>query len=76
MYRGRLKHGRHFTFKSVVGDLAITLVTPAVSGSHVNEEQCYAVHGPWLQILIPDQNIDEMLNDMQDIPDLTLVTTL
>ena len=56
--------------------MAITFLTPAVSGSHVNEEQCYAIHGPWLQILIPDQNIDEMLNDMQDILELTIVSAI
>lgn len=68
--RGRLKHGRHFTFKSILGDLAITFVTPTVRGSHVNEEQPYAVHGPWLQILIPDRSIDTMLKDLQDLSDL------
>ncbi|XP_053203998.1 suppressor of fused homolog [Panonychus citri] len=68
--RGRLKHGRHFTFKSILGDLAITFVTPSVSGSHVNEEQPYAIHGPWLQILIPDRSIDTMLKDLKELNDL------
>ncbi|CAG2160262.1 unnamed protein product [Oppiella nova] len=74
--RGRLKHDRHFTFKSIVGDLAITLVTPSVSGSFVSLSQRYAIRGPWLQVLIPNDYIDRMLldldelsqNDMTDLP--------
>lgn len=67
--RGRLKHGRHFTFKSIIGDLAITFVTPSVSGSFVTEEQPYAIHGPWLQVLIPDNYIDRMLADLDELSD-------
>ena len=67
--RGRLKHGRHFTFKSIIGDLAITFVTPSVSGSFVTEERPYAIHGPWLQVLIPDNYIDRMLADLDELSD-------
>lgn len=67
--RGRLKHGRHFTFKSVVGDLAITFVTPSVSGSFVSMNERYAIHGPWLQVLIPDEFIDKMLIDLDQLSD-------
>ena len=34
-FSGRVKHGRHFTFKSVTGDVAITLVS---SGIEVHED--------------------------------------
>lgn len=53
--RGRVKHGRHFTFKSVLGDTAITLVAPTVTGTLVDPEHPYVAHGPWLQVLIPDE---------------------
>ena len=49
-FRGRLKHGRHFTFKSILNDVAITLVTPKVSGTIVSEAAPFAVHGIWLQV--------------------------
>ncbi|XP_054168726.1 suppressor of fused homolog [Oppia nitens] len=67
--RGRLKHDRHFTFKSIIGDLAITFVTPAVSGSFVSITQPYAIHGPWLQVLIPNDYIDRMLADLNQLDD-------
>lgn len=50
VYRGRLKHGRHFTFKSVLNDVAITLVSTSVVGSIADEHHPYAAHGPWLQV--------------------------
>ncbi|RWS31318.1 Suppressor of fused-like protein [Leptotrombidium deliense] len=69
--RGRLKHGRHFTFKSVVGDLAVTLVTASVSGSHVTVDNPYAIVGPWLQLLITDNLVDEMYIDLQDLNEVS-----
>ncbi|GIY70853.1 suppressor of fused homolog [Caerostris extrusa] len=62
--RGRLKHGRHFTFKSVIGDVAITLVPVSVSGAFVDAEHPFAAHGPWLQLLLTDNDIDHMLDDL------------
>lgn len=59
--RGRLKHKRHFTFKTVTNDLAVTLLTESVSGSYVSLESPYAIHGPWLQVLIPNDFVNEML---------------
>jgi len=49
---GRLKHGRHFTFKSSHDDVAITLVSSSVAGTIVTEEMPYAAHGSWLQVII------------------------
>ncbi|KAL0269736.1 UNVERIFIED_CONTAM: hypothetical protein PYX00_007371 [Menopon gallinae] len=63
--RGRVKHGRHFTFKSVLSDTAITFVASAVTGTFVNAEHPYASHGPWLQVLIPDDFASEMARDVE-----------
>lgn len=52
--RGRVKHGRHFTFKSVLGEIAITLVANSVTGTLVDNEYPYVAQGSWLQVLIPD----------------------
>ncbi|GFV67652.1 suppressor of fused homolog [Trichonephila clavipes] len=62
--RGRLKHGRHFTFKSVIGDVAITLVPVSVSGAFVDPERPFAAHGPWLQVLLSDGDIENILEDL------------
>ena len=48
--RGRLRHGKHFTYKSVLNDVAITLVSTSVVGSIADEQHPYAAHGPWLQV--------------------------
>lgn len=48
--RGRLLHGRHFTYKSITGDTAITFVSTGVEGAFATEEHPYAAHGPWLQV--------------------------
>uniref|UniRef100_A0A8C9TD00 Suppressor of fused homolog n=1 Tax=Scleropages formosus TaxID=113540 RepID=A0A8C9TD00_SCLFO len=48
--RGRLLHGRHFTYKSITGDTAITFVSMGVEGAFATEEHPYAAHGPWLQV--------------------------
>ncbi|XP_041368591.1 suppressor of fused homolog [Gigantopelta aegis] len=65
--RGRLKHGRHFTFKSVLNDVAITLVSSSVIGSIADEEHPFAAHGSWLQILVEDEFIDDMLQDVEEL---------
>ena len=48
-------------------------MTGRVSGSHVTQDQPYAIHGPWLQIFIDEQFIDVMLQDIQEISDLNEV---
>lgn len=72
--RGRLKHGRHFTFKSVLNESAITLVSSSVVGAIVTEESPYAAHGPWLQILLSDDFIDELLQELSYIADTSVIT--
>lgn len=68
-FKGRLKHGRHFTFKTVAGDLAITLLTEAVSGAYASLENPFALHGPWLQVLIPAESVDEIIEQFQELSD-------
>lgn len=71
-----MKHDRHFTFKNIQSDLAITFVTPSVSGSSVTREQPYALLGPWLQVLIVKEDIDLMLSELDDVSDLEKVLFL
>lgn len=68
-----MKHDRHFTFKNIQGDLAITFVTPSVYGSVVTQEQRYATHGPWLQVLIASDEIDKILADLDEVSELEKV---
>ncbi|XP_005099431.1 suppressor of fused homolog isoform X2 [Aplysia californica] len=65
--RGRLKHGRHFTFKGIMNDIAITLVSSSVVGSITDEEHPFAAHGTWLQVLIQDEALDDMLDDLDEL---------
>ncbi|XP_026879385.1 suppressor of fused homolog isoform X2 [Electrophorus electricus] len=65
--RGRLLHGRHFTYKSINGDTAITFVSTGVEGAFATEEHPYAAHGPWLQILLTEEFVEKMLGDIQDL---------
>ncbi|XP_017772156.1 PREDICTED: suppressor of fused homolog isoform X1 [Nicrophorus vespilloides] len=58
--RGRVKHGRHFTFKSVLGETAITLVANSVTGTLVDMEHPFVAQGSWLQVLIPDDLAQDM----------------
>lgn len=76
--RGRLKHGRHFTFNSVVKDMAITFVSPNVVGAFAHIEHPFAAHGPWLQVLLTNDCIDIMMEDLDVLSspsDLTLPVT-
>jgi suppressor of fused-like protein len=75
-FKGRLSHGRHFTFKTVAGNLAITLVTESVSGSNVTLESPYAIHGPWLQVLIPRNSLENMINEFKDVFPLSRVSLI
>ncbi|XP_019877711.1 suppressor of fused homolog isoform X2 [Aethina tumida] len=63
--RGRVKHGRHFTFKSVLGETAITLVANSVTGTLVDQEHPFVAQGSWLQVLIPDDLAQDMAATFQ-----------
>jgi len=65
--RGRVRHGRHFTFKSVLGDTAITLVAATVTGTFVDTDKPYVAHGPWLQVLIPEDFIEPMADTLEPL---------
>ena len=49
-FRGRLNHGRHFTFHSSMSDMAITFLTPNVTGSITDNDHKFAACGTWLQV--------------------------
>ncbi|XP_066582355.1 suppressor of fused homolog [Prorops nasuta] len=63
--RGRVMHGRHFTFKSVMSHTAITIVAPSVTGTLVSKEKPYVVQGPWLQVLLPEELSQRMAQEFQ-----------
>lgn len=58
-------HGRHFTFKSIISHNAVTLVPPSVTGSFVSVQNPYAIQGPWLQVLLPDELAEKMASEFQ-----------
>ena len=64
-FRGRLKHGRHFTFKSFTGDSAVTLVSEGVEGSLVSADRPLSAHGPWLQVWVNPQHTDNIMADIE-----------
>ncbi|XP_003382357.1 PREDICTED: suppressor of fused homolog [Amphimedon queenslandica] len=69
---GRVKHGRHFTFKSVTGDVAITLVSSGIEGAFADEEHPLASQGTWLHVFISKSDIDMMLKDIRILNDPSL----
>lgn len=65
--RGRLNHGRHFTFHSSVRNVAITFVTPKVTGSLTDNEHKFAACGTWLQVLITDDFLQRLDRDLDEL---------
>lgn len=63
--KGRVMHGRHFTFKSILSHTAVTIVAPSVTGTLVSKEKPYVVQGPWLQVLLPDDLSEKMAEEFQ-----------
>ncbi|KAK0081545.1 hypothetical protein PV325_011997 [Microctonus aethiopoides] len=63
--KGRVMHGRHFTFKSILSHSAITIVASSVTGTLVSCERPYVVQGPWLQVLIPDELAEKMAREFE-----------
>ncbi|XP_023345892.1 suppressor of fused homolog [Eurytemora carolleeae] len=57
--QGRLKHGFHFTLKSILKETAVTFVTGRVAGTLVGPGKHFAAQGDWLQVLIPEQFLDQ-----------------
>ena len=48
--QGRLRHGYHFTLKSILRETAVTLVVSKVAGTLVSPERPFAAQGDWLQV--------------------------
>ncbi|CAG5075898.1 Similar to Sufu: Suppressor of fused homolog (Mus musculus) [Cotesia congregata] len=71
--RGRIMHGRHFTFKSVLSHTATTFVAPSVTGKFVSSDKPFVVQGPWLQVLINDELAVKMAEEFQIFNSLTQV---
>ncbi|XP_065338196.1 suppressor of fused homolog [Cloeon dipterum] len=65
--RGRVSHGRHFTFKSVLNNSAITLVSPSVTGTFVDPENPYAAQRTWLQMLVPPEMENDMAESLEEL---------
>ena len=72
--RGRLKHGRHFTFKSTMTETAVTLVSPSVAGAIVDQEHKYAIHGLWLQVLLDEPFIEHLSQQLDFLNDVSHVS--
>ena len=57
----RLKHGRHFTFLNANSpEHAITLVPPGVTGAMVSPEVPFVSRGPWLQIYLAKDFLEQL----------------
>ncbi|XP_012283229.1 suppressor of fused homolog [Orussus abietinus] len=63
--KGRVMHGRHFTFKSILSHSAVTIVAPTVTGTLVSKERPYVIQGPWLQVLLPEDLTERMAQEFQ-----------
>ncbi|KAI6652315.1 Suppressor of fused-like protein isoform X2 [Oopsacas minuta] len=59
--RGRLQHGRHFTFRSSNNEIAITLVPEGQEGTLVSPSIPYVAKSCWLQMYTPVSLLDEIL---------------
>ena len=49
--QGRLKHGFHFTLKSILRETAVTFVVSKVAGTLVSHDKPFAAQGDWLQVI-------------------------
>lgn len=76
--KDRLAHGRHFTFKEPTSDLAITLVSTDITGTSVDESYPYAALKNWLQVLIPDDFLEVIAHDFDELqrPDEVILPKL
>jgi len=58
--RGRLRHGRHFSYQSYSGEQAVTLVCPGVEGVVTTVDQSVVSIGQWLQIFLGPEQLDSL----------------
>lgn len=64
MFSGRLRHDRHFTFKAVAGETAVTLLTSRVGGALASPSAPLVAKGPWLQILVDSEWLAKLESDL------------
>lgn len=62
--RGRLNHGRHFTFRSLHGDVAITLISDGIEGAMATDVHPLVARGSWLQMYLGRDNGKKVLKDI------------
>jgi suppressor of fused-like protein len=65
--RGRLNHGRHFTFRSFHGDTVITFVSDGIEGAWASEMSRLVASGSWLQVYLGKQDGKKILEDIQHL---------
>lgn len=69
IYRGRIAHQRHFTFKSCNGEKAVTLVCDGIDGCVADDEQPMVSKDSWLQIYCSKQLCQDLLEALQPVLD-------
>lgn len=70
--KGRLAHGRHFTFKAYqTGYGDITLLPPGVAGSFASYEEPYAYRGTWIHVQVCPELQELMLADLAFLESIT-----
>lgn len=62
-----MNHGHHFTFRSVHGDVAITLIGAGVEGSFATDTSPLVAHGLWLQVYLGKQQGKKILQDLDQL---------
>lgn len=62
--RDRIRHGKHFTFKS--DRMALTFVAEGVSGAAVTKDNRYGVLGYWIQVLITEDLVGKIIKDFEE----------
>ena len=66
-FRGRLNHGRHFTFRNLQGDMAITLMSDGVEGALASQAKPFMAHGAWLQVYLSQEKCKKVLVDIDAV---------
>lgn len=72
--RGRVRHGRHFTYKSYTEDLAVTLVGRGVEGAFACDSRPLAAHGHWLQVYLSEDHLQQLEKGVAKLQDKVSTT--
>lgn len=65
--RGRLNHGRHFTFRSPHADGAITFVSDGIEGALATADNPFVTRGSWLQVYLGKEQGKSILQDIEQL---------